>query len=170
MTGPVVDKTIFNRILRQVGVIVLVAAALGAGVNLLRPNSLPWIEDWSPPARVIQTLGGSNLVSLTEAQKLHQTGRALFLDARPLAFYEFGHIKGAISLPPDQFSLVSPSKLANVDRSALIITYCDGDTCDLSLELAAALQKNGFTQVKVLVNGWSLWEQNNLPTETGPGR
>jgi len=29
------------------------------------------------------------------------------------------------------------------------------------------LKNKGYKNVKVLVNGWSLWQQNDLPTEFG---
>ena len=54
------------------------------------------------------------------------------------------------------------SDLAN-DR--MIITYCEGETCELSKELANALIETGFTHVRVLINGWSVWNQHRFPVE-----
>ena len=43
----------------------------------------------------------------------------------------------------------------------------DGDTCDLSKELALLLENPGFSKARVLVNGWSVWQQAGLSVETG---
>lgn len=48
---------------------------------------------------------------------------------------------------------------------AVIITYCDGDTCNLSKELALLLENLGFSKVRVLVNGWTVWQNAGLPVE-----
>ena len=47
----------------------------------------------------------------------------------------------------------------------LVIT--DGESCDLSHELALFFKEMGFENVRVLVNGWTVWQQAGLPTETG---
>jgi rhodanese-related sulfurtransferase len=57
-----------------------------------------------------------------------------------------------------------------IDRlndAPMIITYCDGEHCDLSVELALYLKKMAFENVRVLVNGWTVWKQAGLPTESG---
>jgi rhodanese-related sulfurtransferase len=48
-----------------------------------------------------------------------------------------------------------------------LITYCDGESCDLSHELALFLKEMGFENVRVLVNGWSVWQQAGLPLQMG---
>ncbi|MBF0528051.1 MAG: rhodanese-like domain-containing protein [Deltaproteobacteria bacterium] len=163
-----IGKKIILKIIWQGGLIILVSICLGLSVNLFRSNGLPLVGNWSAQARVEQVLGSPKTIPLSEAQKVHASGKAAFLDARPQAFYEFGHIKGAKSLPPELYAAKSSSTLAGLSRDALIITYCDGETCDLSLELAASLQKSGYSQVRVLVNGWTVWEAGGLPVETGP--
>jgi 3-mercaptopyruvate sulfurtransferase SseA len=48
----------------------------------------------------------------------------------------------------------------------LVITYCDGDSCNLSKDLALFMENLGFSKVLVLVNGWTLWQDAGLPIET----
>jgi 3-mercaptopyruvate sulfurtransferase SseA len=50
-----------------------------------------------------------------------------------------------------------------------IIVYCDGVSCGLSKELALALLDKGHANFRVLVNGWTLWENRKLPIETRGG-
>ncbi|HKL00541.1 MAG TPA: rhodanese-like domain-containing protein [Desulfotignum sp.] len=56
--------------------------------------------------------------------------------------------------------------IMTLDPEALTITYCDGEACPLSHDLAIFLKNLGFTRVKVLVNGWTLWKNHHLPTNT----
>ena len=56
--------------------------------------------------------------------------------------------------------------MADVSEERAVITYCDGETCELSMELAVFLRNAGYKNVKVLSNGWSVWKQDGLPVET----
>jgi rhodanese-related sulfurtransferase len=53
----------------------------------------------------------------------------------------------------------------DLDRNTRIITYCDGENCDLSHELALFLKQMGFQNTQVLVNGWTVWQESNLSVE-----
>jgi 3-mercaptopyruvate sulfurtransferase SseA len=55
---------------------------------------------------------------------------------------------------------------ADMANDALVITYCDGDSCNLSKDLALFMENLGFSKVLVLVNGWTLWQDAGLPIET----
>ena len=57
--------------------------------------------------------------------------------------------------------------IADLANDAVIITYCDGDTCNLSKDLALFLENLGFSKVRILVNGWTVWHDAGLPVETG---
>ena len=50
-----------------------------------------------------------------------------------------------------------------IDGSEMIITYCDGESCDLSHELALFLKEMGYDNVRILVNGWTVWQHAGLP-------
>ena len=89
------------------------------------------------------------------------------MDARPLDEYTKGHIQGAISLPWHEAEQRVMDITADMANDAAIITYCDGDTCDLSKDLALFLENLGFTNIRVLVNGWTVWRHAGMPVETG---
>jgi len=59
-----------------------------------------------------------------------------------------------------------------LDLETRIVTYCDGETCELSHDLALFLRDAGFLNTRVLVNGWKLWQQSGLPVTSGtpPGQ
>jgi rhodanese-related sulfurtransferase len=110
--------------------------------------------------------GGENLVvPLDEALALHGAGVAVFLDARPEEAFNSGHVAGARNLPWQDFDARFPEIMEAIPPDAFIITYCDGEACSLSKDLALALRNMGYTQVRVLVNGWSVWKDEGLPTE-----
>ncbi len=155
------------RSIRQLSMIVLAAAAVALISNHFRSSPLPLVGDWSQEARIISPSGRQMAISLDEAKGLHQSGGAVFLDARPFEEYTQGHIQGAISLPWHDAEQRVTDATRNLADDAVIITYCDGDTCDLSKDLALFLENLGFSKVRVLVNGWSVWRNAGLPVETG---
>lgn len=89
------------------------------------------------------------------------------MDARPLDEFTKGHIQGAISLPWHEAEHQVMDVIVDMSNDTIIITYCDGDTCDLSRELALFLENLGFERVRVLVNGWTVWQEAGLPVEKG---
>ncbi len=155
------------RSIRQLALIVLVAAAAALISNHFRSASLPLVGNWSHEARLISPSGRQMAISLDEAKKLHQSKGAVFMDARPLEEFTRGHIQGAKSLPWHEAEQQVMDVTAELTNNADIITYCDGDTCDLSRELALFLENLGFTKVRVLVNAWTVWQEAGLPVETG---
>jgi rhodanese-related sulfurtransferase len=143
---------------------------LGLSVNQLRPGRLPLVANWSPEAQLTLESGDTLAISLEQAEELFVTQLAIFLDARSPEVYAEGHIQGAVSLPWEQFESRFGDTMADTPQDTMIITYCDGETCNLSKELALALIGKGYTNVRVLVNGWTLWEERNLPVESGAER
>ncbi len=105
-------------------------------------------------------------ISLDEAKKLFQSKGAVFIDARPLEEFTKGHIRDAISLPWHEAEQRVMDATADMAYDAMIITYCDGDSCNLSKDLSLFLENLGFSNVRILVNGWTLWRGAGLPVET----
>jgi rhodanese-related sulfurtransferase len=155
------------RSIRQLSVIVLAAVAVALISNHFRSQSLPLVGDWSQDARLISPAGRQMAISLDEAKNLYQSRSAVFLDARPLEEYTQGHIQGAISIPWHDAEQRVMDVTADLASDAVIITYCDGDTCDLSTDLALFLENLGFSNVRVLVNGWTQWRNAGLPVAAG---
>jgi len=146
------------------GILVLsVAAALG--VNALRSDRLSWM--YQPPvAETMVTAAGDTLtVSLEEAHRQFLSRTAVFIDARRLEDYQEGHIKGALNLPWQEAENRFFDVMADVAPDRMVITYCDGEACSLSRDLALFLRDAGFEHARVLVNGWGLWRDKGLPIE-----
>jgi len=151
----------------QVIALVFLASILAFTVNHFSSDPISIIGEWSVDARVSDSEGKSLIISLEQARALFKDKSALFLDARPKEQYDEGHIKGALSLPQQDkdiyFMEIAETLETRGDKT--IITYCDGESCELSHDLAMFLKEMGFNNVKVLVNGWGLWQKAGMPKE-----
>ena len=156
-----------GQVIWQSGVIVLVAIAVGLLVNQVRSGRLALVADWSPKAQLATDSGINLEIPLEDAQALAFPRMALFLDARSMEQYAEGHIQWAMNLPWDEFEKHFAQVMDGVPEDTTIVTYCDGETCSLSKDLAFALLQKGYFNVRVLVNGWTLWQQSGLPITAG---
>jgi rhodanese-related sulfurtransferase len=86
------------------------------------------------------------------------------IDARSPQSYARAHISGAINMP---HRAMSAATTASLDRSALIVTYCDGVGCNASTKGAAKMLNLGF-RVKELMGGLDWWKRDGHPTEGKP--
>lgn len=151
---------------RQTIFIILISVALGAAVNLIRPDSIPFVDSWSMADKLVTEDGDTLAIPLEDAATLFADNAAVFLDARTPAEYDQGHIQGAVNLPWHAVDTYFETVIMTLDPEAMYITYCDGEACPLSHDLAMLLKDFGFTRVKVLVNGWALWKEHDLPVTT----
>ena len=153
----------------QCTAVFLIATAAGLIVNQWRSDRIPLIGDWSQEAQLTLPSGANIIISLEEAEAFFFTQTALFLDARPHGSYKKGHIEGARSVPWEDFEEHRNELMRGTSKDAKIIAYCDGETCGASRELAFGLIKMGYSNVRVLVEGWEIWKGAGLPVERGIG-
>lgn len=158
-------RRIWLEVVWQGTVILLFASLVALGVNHVRPGGIPLVADWSPEAQLTLDSGDSLAISLDEAEVLFLDRSALFLDARAPELFAEGHIQGALNLPWDEFEERFAPVMASVSQDATLVAYCDGESCGLSRDLAVALLEKGYTHVRVLVNGWTLWQERGLPID-----
>jgi len=99
-------------------------------------------------------------VSIPQLKKLLDAKEPLTLvDARPRERkYDKGHIPGAISLPDSQFDKLA-AQLLPADKAAALYFYCEGLECKLSNDSAEKAVKLGYSNVKVVPEGWPAWEK-----------
>lgn len=113
-------------------------------------------------------IAGGNLhaVSVAHLKKLMDEKTPMTLvDSRPKERkYDLGHIPGAISLPDSQFDKLAAERLPK-DKAAALFFYCEGLSCRLSNDSALKAIKLGYTNVKVVPEGYplgeSLWRRAN---------
>ena len=89
----------------------------------------------------------------------------IVIDARSAQAYAAEHIPDAINIPHRQ---MSAETTAHLDKSALVVTYCDGIGCNASTKGAVAMTKLGF-RVQELIGGLDWWKRDHHPTLSGSG-
>jgi rhodanese-related sulfurtransferase len=142
--------------------ILVLAVVLALGVNTIRPDGIPLVHATDS---AVQLDGANGEISIKDAAMLFISHRAVFLDARSQMEFEAGHIQGALSAPTEDFDYAFDEIAPKLKDAETIITYCDGERCPLSHELAEMLRARGFDNVYVLKNGWTLWQNEKLPVE-----
>jgi rhodanese-related sulfurtransferase len=125
----------------------LALTALVSGAMLLWPlvrrsTGGPWVDT----GRAIQLINRED---------------ALVVDVRDAGDYAAGHILGAKNLPLARIE-EGGGDIAKRKEKPLIV-YDDGG--ESSAKAAAALKKQGFTQVASLSGGLGAWRQAGLPVE-----
>ena len=159
---PRIDRP-WKTAIKQTVVLSLIAIVIGLIVNQLRSDSIPLLGDWSPGARITLKFGKNILIPFEEAKDKFLTGSAVFLDARTPELYQEGHIQGARNVPIAEFDKLADKVFMEFPEDTLFVTYCDGEDCALSAELALKLKEIGYENVRVLHNGWSVWKSHQLP-------
>jgi len=111
--------------------------------------------------------GNLHAVSVAHLKKLmDEKAPMTLIDARPYARkYEAGHIPGAINIPDLQFDKLAPALLP-ADKAAPLFFYCDGLACKLSNDSAFKAIKLGYTNVKVVPEGYPAWAKAYGPGQT----
>ncbi len=85
------------------------------------------------------------------------------IDARSPEAFDRGHIPGAINIP---HRTMSPSTTAHLDKSSLVVSYCDGIGCNASTKGALKMLELGF-RVKELIGGLDWWKRDGHEIDTG---
>ncbi len=149
-------------LLQALGIIIL-SGTLGLAVNGFRADGIPWVENWQAKVLNEQLTGGLPAVSLNEAREAFEEGHALFVDARDPDFFNADHIPGAINLPVKDFDLVFPILQERLLAAPRIITYCDGASCEMSVELTEKLLFAGLEYVEIFTGGIQQWKAAGQP-------
>ncbi|MDD2317559.1 MAG: rhodanese-like domain-containing protein [Desulfobacterales bacterium] len=152
----------------QIPALIALAVIIALGVNHWRSDGIPLVGDWSMEARFSDAAGESLIIELAQARRLfEEDDGVLFVDARLKSEYAQEHISGALSLPWQDADRYFAETAGRLESRKTIVAYCDGEDCDLSHELALFLKDMGFENVRVLVNGLTVWRKAGLPIETG---
>ena len=107
-------------------------------------------------------IAGGNLHAVSPAhikKLIDEKAPITLVDSRPKERkYDLGHIPGAVSLPDSQFDKLATSVLPT-DKATALYFYCEGLTCVLSNNSALKAIKLGYTNVKVVPEGYPGWEK-----------
>ncbi len=113
-----------------------------------------------PPVKIPAEM----LMNTADIEKLvalgPEKGKYFLYDSRPLPRFQEGSIPTAINLPFPAFDKLA-DKLLPKDKSALIIFYCAGPSCNMSPGSADKAKKLGYTNLKVYKDGMPAWSTKN---------
>lgn len=143
-----------------------IAAILAAGLAL----GLGW-NAWSGRGIDLQANAfiapGETLEEIPAAEARKRLDRgALFLDARPVEFYEMGHVPGSLPLPEDGFEAAFARIEPRLRSTFDIVVYCSGYGCEASHNVARELRKRGVAAA-ILNEGWPAWTDAGYPVREG---
>ncbi len=105
----------------------------------------------------MRTIDRDNLKSLIDRRAV------TVVEVLPAQYYRKAHLPGARHLPDDETEALAPGVLP--DRDARIVVYCASDTCKNSHIAAAELERLGYCDVSVYVEGKKDWIDAGLPVE-----
>ncbi|MCF6253554.1 MAG: hypothetical protein L3J38_02280 [Thiomicrorhabdus sp.] len=109
---------------------------------------------------------GATTVDTAEAKKLWDSG-AIFIDSRKKEDWEDGHIAKAIHLDRgdrEKYTRENVSKMFKKDQA--LVTYCYGEVCTRSSQMAADLVSVGYTNVYFYRGGFPAWSFAGHPLES----
>ncbi len=128
--------------------------------------------DWLDPTTFKYTLlyhqvkDGYALVDTEGLKKmLDIDGPMTLIDARSAEEYQEAHIKGAVSLPVNDWA--KDAGRLPADKEARLIFYCNGGKCGKAKKAAAKAQAAGYDNVFVYTEGMPVWKEKGLPINAG---
>jgi rhodanese-related sulfurtransferase len=140
--------------------VLIVAAGAGLGLTWNAASGRGFALE-----RIALVKEGDQVVEAPQARQRLEKG-ALFLDARPVDFYEMSHIPGALPLPEEDFDRAFAKIEPRLRESLDVIVYCAGFGCEASHIVARKLKDRGIP-AEILHEGWPAWQDAGYPVKHG---
>jgi rhodanese-related sulfurtransferase len=98
-----------------------------------------------------------------------QEGLVVFVDARNLAEFGYGHIPGAYEVDPYHPEQQLAAVLSRCQTADQVVVYCEGGDCEDADSTAILLRDAGVPNQKLSVygGGYADWKETQLPIEQG---
>lgn len=160
----VIPPTAMKATAKQIGLLLLAAAALAVMANVVHPRRIPWVQDWSRQVEKQAEQRGVRMVSPAVALELFRSGNVTFIDARPEAEFLNGHIPGAVSVPFGQLDEKIPQIMRLIDSGHVLVIYCSNRMCDDALLLAAEIKAMGGDAL-LFIDGFDSWAKHGAEVE-----
>ncbi len=93
-------------------------------------------------------------------------GGTIFVDARPSALYEKGHIEGAINIPLALFDIMYMLELSGLNKNKNIIVYGRTISSLYDEQVARKLVLRGHANTMILKGGLSAWKKRGYPIKS----
>lgn len=162
----------YKNIAQELVLILTLSMMLAFTVNFFSPKGIALVGEWDTSQGVITAKSKADVVvreleikDVLKAKEIFDAGKAVFVDARAYELYKEGRIKGALSMSLNQFDERIEGFLRRYPLSTFIVTYCSGRECEDSHLLAQYLIEEGYTHVRVFIDGFYCWEKEGYPVE-----
>jgi hypothetical protein len=151
-------------IVRDAALTLLVAAASGVVVNLVRPHGIPFVQKTEYQILVPCPEGSGDAPAMAADAPELRDARTLLVDARPAAQHAKGHLPGAINLP---FDYLDPAPRAEVRKiassgAARVVVFGDGGDPDTGEQLARELSGAGIRNIFFVAGGAPALEMSTV--------
>jgi len=107
-------------------------------------------------------------ITLAQAKALFDIN-GLFIDGRKSIDFAAGHIAGSLNIPYEEFKAKTQEEkiemMKKFNKNGIIVCYCDGGGCDVSIDLAYEFAKIGFNSVNIYLGGFAEWKNAGYPVE-----
>lgn len=126
-------------------------------------ESAPPADGAAPP--VLKTID-----FLTLRAELFGKPNVVLVDARDEGSFVNERIPGAVHLDAEAAEADPASAdaaLTGVEKTNVLVVYCSGGDCDLSLRLGRLLAGRGYSKVFVFEGGITEWQDQGEPLESG---
>lgn len=137
------------RLVRQIGTLCILSAVPALLTAAFHPRRPPWTQEALAPGEV----------TLTTAEAWG--AGTLWLDARPAAAYNAGHVPGAVHLDLADWEADFPKFLDQWQPGQKVLVYCSAASCHLAEEVAGRLRQSRIEPVFVLKGGWESWREHH---------
>lgn len=151
-------------------------SAMGSASNHLASITTPTNSGASHPdllveqvrAEGLRLVDGSQMALLFHDPRCDQ-GLVVFVDARNDDHYREGHVPAAYQLDHFYPERYLATTLPVCQTAEQILVYCNGGTCDDSLQTAIFLRDAGIPRERLFIyaGGMTEWSAKGLPVETG---
>ena len=138
---------------RRILVLLAIAGVIGASANAISPRGLSWSRPLGRGIADQVAKAGLVPVDLKTVQELVRNKSALIIDARTPEEFAVGRLPGAI---PSSRTLAKDKPL---------VLYCGNEFCEQSLRLGEQLQKLGYRDIAVFVDGYEAWWNAGGPVD-----
>ncbi len=150
-------------LIRNSCIVVLVSIGFGMIANTVSSRGIPLMGPVPQPPNT----EGVKRIALEEAYRLFRERRSVFVDARSEEEFRAGHIPGAHFLNHDNFEESVSTFRDLIPSDTVLVTYCSGEGCGSSREVAELLHEEGFSDIRLFSGGWDRWKQKGYPEEPG---
>ncbi|UCD32404.1 MAG: rhodanese-like domain-containing protein [Desulfobacterales bacterium] len=162
----------WNIIIKEMIFLLGIAIISAFTANFFSPAGIALVGQWDESLDAITAAAKSDVFNgeleikhVKIAKQIYDSNKAVFVDARSLEDFADGHIKGAESLPLDQFDNLIEVFKEKYPAETFIVTYCSGRTCNDSHRLEQLLFDNGYLNVSVFIDGYPGWKMEGYPIE-----